>query len=49
MPYLALGSALKRRGDVDGAREAFQKAAAYPDPQIQEQARGHLRLLDQGK
>jgi cytochrome c-type biogenesis protein CcmH/NrfG len=31
LPYLALGTGLKKRGDLAGARDAFQRALAYAD------------------
>lgn len=31
LPYLALGDALRRRGDIEGARQAFTKALAFEE------------------
>src|SRR5262249_3936472 len=54
LPYLALGTGLKKRGDLDGARDAFQRALAYAaspgsDPaekaQIRDEAQRQLRAL----
>lgn len=42
-PYLALGAVLRERGDVAGAREAFEKARMFEDSR--EAAEGDLRGL----
>jgi hypothetical protein len=43
VPYLALGTALKKVGDLSGARQAFESATAYPD--AIETARQQLQAL----
>lgn len=47
MPYLALGTALKRAGDLDGARRAFESALAFhrSDEQVKREARLQLEAL----
>jgi Flp pilus assembly protein TadD len=48
-PYLALGLALKQRGDADGAKRAFSRALELAiqlrDTETEQQARGRLREL----
>jgi hypothetical protein len=46
VPYLNYGAALKNRGDLSGARAAFEKAMRDPKPGVQAQARAHLAQLD---
>ncbi|MBL9032390.1 MAG: tetratricopeptide repeat protein [Phycisphaerae bacterium] len=43
VPYLALGVALKKAGDMAGARDAFTGALAYPDSRVE--ARAQLNAL----
>ena len=44
VPYLALGDALKKAGDIAGARSAFTKALGYSE--TREQAERALRELE---
>jgi Tfp pilus assembly protein PilF len=43
--HLDLGAALVNRRDLAGAAQEFQKAAADPDPEIQQQAKKALQLI----
>lgn len=45
-PYLSLGTALEREGDLAGARAMYEKAAADEDEHVRTQGQGHLALLN---
>ena len=49
MPYLALGTGLKKRGDMEGARAAFARAlemaGPYHDPETAKEARLQLAAM----